>query len=295
LVRGAVRPELAKVLRAALPTGNKVCIAISDRLGKQGAAYLPQLIEEDFAKFGYDAITAPVQELELSKRGGVNHRKFGMFDGIYRLFGLDDLASSDASRQAWLKAIQNDSLVILDNFAGETLANKVIMELLSSESWLSRLPHPLAEAIRGCVPWTRVMRSVISDDAGRDVDAAEFAMRNQSRMVIKPARGSGGVWVVIGANVSQDIWSRSVRNALRSRMPWVIQNFAPSEPVKLPQWDPDGQLSSRHRVLNFGALIVGGACAGIIRRDDDIGSGNLNATQGSRVVPAYWTATTEDK
>jgi hypothetical protein len=287
LARGSVTPELEKMFKACMPMSGKVCIAISNKLKIQAEDRISWLAKSVLTALGYEVFVIPVGELRLSNDGDLRHPAYGRFDGLYRLFGLGDLIGTQMSQAALLGALRRERFAIFDDPAGEILVNKIVMELLSSEDWLARLPLPLAAGLRHCVPWTRVMKASIYDPQGRSRDAESYAIAGQSSLVLKPAQGSGGVWVVIGANVSADFWRRAVRNALRSKMTWVIQEFAQADAAAVPRWDGD-RTFDHDRAVNFGVLCVNETCGGIVRRDDTAGRVNLNATQGSRVVPAYW-------
>jgi hypothetical protein len=125
---------------------------------------------------------------------------------------------------------------------------------------------------------------------GRTVDLVPHVLGRRDELVLKPGRGSGGVWVVIGREETQANWAKAVAAALKTKIPWVVQEMV--EPHVIPcasrsRPDPSAGISVSPRVANYGCILIDGRQSGLIRRDGDAGFINLNTVQNASAAPVY--------
>jgi hypothetical protein len=288
LRRGGIAAPFGKLMRAAAGADDATfCIAYGQEFAKRKSRYTPELIQRMLGELGFRSVTSELAELRADDHGLV-HPRAGRIDILYRLFSPEDLIETPLIGDLTSACASSSRLVVIDGLMGETYATKIALTLLSDPSWRRFLPGDLADRIQDCVPWTRIVADASAERNGSQLQLVSFILQHRQRLVLKPGRGSGGVWVVIGARVTQPQWESAVRAALRSQMPWVIQDFVESDTETLLTVGPDGAVSATPRQVNYGALLIDRNCAGIIRRDDSANAAVINVGQGSKVAPLYY-------
>jgi len=292
LRRGSVGPAFLDLVRTLLGDDQDATIAICH--GKLSALqkkhYLPGLIRHELRLAGLGALVAPLGALTPSASGPFLGAS-GPIRLIYRLFGPDDLRDDPALAGYLHDQASRGSLKILDGFVGECLATKLVLAYLSDPRWLGQLPGTLADSLAQAVPWTRILADGKAERHGKVIDLLPFALRHRAGLVLKPGFGSGGVWVVIGPDVSQQEWETAIASAARSRSPWVIQDFAEPSVEQVAMRSPTGVVVEEPRIVNYCAIMVAGECVGIMRRDGQPGQRMLNTMHRARAVPLYRQAT----
>jgi hypothetical protein len=289
----SVSVPLVRFLRQALAErggGGVVFIAVGTPSALRPDHHLPGLIRHELARYGLAAFVGQVGDL-ASRGSEIVHPEAGPVRLIYRLFSPVDLANS-AVCQAVMDGVAACSLTVIDGFIGESFATKLPLALLSDAYWLDQLPSDLARRLRGCVPWTRLLADrgtgTSTDPGEKEVDVVAYTLAHRETLVLKPGMGSGGVWVVIGREISQRQWETAIASALRSGSPWVVQEFAEPTLVPVLSRDEAGLITQRDRVANYSVILVGGKAAGLIRKEaDTAGARVLNRLQGARIVPLY--------
>lgn len=291
LRRLAVTPAVRSLLGTCLERAGEGSICITHR--KSAAAlkehYLFNVIKLLVAKLneiGFSAFTASLDDLEID-RNGIVHPVHGRVAVLYRMFGPSDLTASHLSPARLRQLTGLRRVVIIDGFRAESYVTKLLMAMLSSRRWLDQLPAGLAEAMTRYVPWTRLLEDVSTERGSSAVDLIPYAVGHRDSLVLKPGRGSGAMWVVIGAETPQELWERAISSALRSNAPWVVQEYLRSAPVRILGLGEDGQPSEIYRSVNYCGILIGRAGVGVTRRDGPKNRAVLNILQGAAVSPVY--------
>lgn len=289
LSRGTVLPAVGRLLDERINNlgGGSICAAHGHNPRERLAMTYADTVRDEIRRLGYQAFAAPVSEL-VKGTVGLVHPAHGQIALVYRLFGDADLRSAEADQRYLSEQVRARRLAVLDGLLGEVIGTKATMVLLSDDRWLDQLPADLAAEIKECVPWTRPLSPGQTDRDGKCVDVVPYTIQNRSRLVVKPIIGSGGMWVIIGADLSQTQWESAIANVLRSNISWVIQDFAEPHTAEVVKRTSAGEITRTPRRVNYGAILVQRRCAGLIRRDGPLDHRNLNAAQGSSVSPLYW-------
>lgn len=249
--------------------------------------YLPELVRCEFSRQGLQTFVCSISDI-VPYSGGIKHPRFGQIRLMYRLFGPDDLSDSAVSIETLRGSISSGALKVIDGFLGESFVTKLPLILLSDAYWLSKLPNDLAESVARSVPWTCLLDDSRTEKAAMRVEVIPYALTHRETLVLKPGMGSGGIWVIVGAEVSQRRWEAAITSALRSKMPWVIQEFAEPHIVPVLSRNAEGEIISRDCVTNYCAVLVNHQCAGLMRRESFPESTRiLNALRGASAVPLY--------
>jgi len=235
---------------------------LEDKTWDAGITEAPYVLEA-LARFGVRTFLADPRDLRV-RRGDVVHRNDPV-DLIYRNIELRDIAAleRDHGRLDGMRlAFQRDQVV--SSLAGE-LDHKSLLEVLTLPDVLARLSPVQRRVVRSCVPWTRLLteRRCAGPD-GRPVDLVEFTRRRRGRLVLKPNRECGGDGVTIGPAVTQAVWERTLRGAMRREGTWVVQAHVRPFRVPSPTAGPGG-VAVRSLYANCGVIALPGG-TGILGR-----------------------------
>jgi hypothetical protein len=288
LRRLAVGPAVGTLLRscAQRSTDGAVCIAHGRLSGALRDHYLLRMLCDRFGGLGFATFAAPLTDLEV-RRDGLVHPHHGRVSVLYRLFGPSDLTATEPLLSDLRRLARFSRLAVVDGFIGESYASKLLLTLLSNRRWLDKLQPDVAEAMCRYVPWTRLLDDCRTELGTRTIDLLAYTAEHRAELVLKPGRGSGGVWVVIGGEVTQQQWERAIGSALRSKVPWVVQRYLESATMGILVRGPDGVLYEEERSANYSGILIDRTCVGVTRRDGPRSTSVLNSLQGAVTSPVY--------
>jgi hypothetical protein len=167
---------------------------------------------------------------------------------------------------------------------GLLMSNKLHLALLSENQDSDLFTAEERDIIKKHIPWTRKMVNGTTIYNGYSVQLEDFAISRRESLVIKPARGAGGVDVHIGYLTSQSQWKKLVSSAIADQRPWVVQELVESHPF-LFQWGENGctECNMVLGLLTFGSY-YGGTWVRVLPRDNT--EGVINAHQGAQETVA---------
>ena len=251
-----------------------VAIAVSD----ESADYRPEMawMARALRSEGLEATCVHPRELIFDEEGlwleeDARRRRVDVLWRFYELFDLRNVPKSDLILYAARKRMVRVSPPFKP-FLEEKLALALLHHPELETFWESELGGGFA-LLKRLVPPTWVMDpSPVPPHAeicglrfrGRPVrDYRELAEATQSerRLVLKPSGFSPLSWgsrgVVVGHDVSREVWSEALETALRSfhSSPWILQEFREGRRVEVPYHDPrtgrEGMLSGRARLCPY--------------------------------------------
>jgi hypothetical protein len=212
---------------------------------------------------GFSAFACHAGELEL--RDGRLVRGDRPIDILYRIFLLDDIPQAPELLEPILAAHRGGSLLLAMGFAAELAGNKATLALLSDGVERGRFsPHERA-LVRRVVPWTRLTRRGPTSWRGLEVDLFELALREQHRLVLKPAGGHAGHGVLLGWTASPSEWREGLERAMGGF--WVLQARVHPLAERMPVIEDErGGLDFEDVDVNWGVFAMGGRYGGTMLR-----------------------------
>ena len=143
-----------------------------------------------------------------------------------------------------LEAASNGHLRIVNPFGAVLTQNKLTMAFVHS------FPHLFStfaqETIRRYIPPTQRLWDA------QTTGAIDHILNHKDRFVLKSDYGCEGDEVILGRSVSEEIWQKSLEEAIPER--WIVQDFFEAAPL------PDGYIP------NYGVYLLGGKARGIYTR-----------------------------
>jgi hypothetical protein len=211
---------------------------------------------------GFSAFACHAGELGL--RDGQLVRGDRPIDILYRTFLLADVPEAPALLEPILAAHRSGRLLLAMSFAAELVGNKASLALLSDSVERGLFsPHEQA-LVRRTVPWTRLLRRGATLWRGRRVDMRELALREQNRLVLKPAGGYAGRGVLLGSTVSPRAWQAAIDEAIGGF--WVLQERVRSVAELVPRIEDSGRLGFEEVDINWGVFLMDGRYGGTMLR-----------------------------
>lgn len=158
------------------------------------------------------------------------------------------------------------------------LGSKKSLALLSEHEESDRLTAEERETIRRHVPWTRFVREGTARHRGETVSLLDLLAAHREDFVLKPALGSRGEGVMVGAHAAPEAWEQGLRTAAAEGR-WLAQERVPSRPY-LFQYGEEG--AAPHDLV-WGVFSFGGRYGGALLRMVPRGTkeGVINSARGA--------------
>jgi len=228
---------------------------------------------------GFSAFACHAGELEL--RDGRLVHQGRPIDVLYRIFLLGDVSEAPELLDPILQAHAAGNLLMAMSFSAEVAGNKASLALLSAAADDGRLAPEDAGLVRRLVPWTRLTEPGCVRRAGEEVPLLELAVRERTRLVLKPADGHAGHNVVTGWTTPADEWATAVEQAIGSF--YVLQERVRPVAELMPRLDADG-LGFEEVDINWGVFVMGGRyCGAMPRATPSARAAVISAANGAAV------------
>ena len=240
------------------------------------------LCREHFERAGYPALVTHPGALEL-RWGRLWDSPSGQaVDIVYKRVLVGELLARLGLDNILTAAMRQRAACVVNSYRAQLLFKKALFALLSEMAdgdALGGLDGAQAAALRRNLPWTRLVREGTTRHEGQTVDLLPYVAERRERFALKPNSEYGGAGVVLGWEVDDERWQRTLATAVASETPWIVQEriLVATEPFPFVA---DGALRVEQRFMDldpytFGPLGVRGA--GV-----RLGSGGLlNVTAGA--------------
>lgn len=113
------------------------------------------------------------------------------------------------------------------------LCDKAILAVLSDDQFSSNFNAEQIELIARHIPWTRLVRDVVTtDQERRRIELISYIRKNKNDLVLKPSNATRGEHVLVGRLTSLETWEEHIARAALN--PYVVQEYlAPREVTAL--------------------------------------------------------------
>jgi hypothetical protein len=241
-----------------------------------------RLCEEWFNAHGVRTILADPEQLEY-KGGKLWHGDFRV-DLIYKRVLGKELYERMGPENAIFRALQDRNVCISNSFQALLLYKKCSFAFLSDEGNQHLFTEEERRAIGEHIPWTRIVEQRTTRYKGEEQDLLELIANHRENFVIKPNDAYGGKGVVLGWDVTPQVWQNAIREALSQ--PSVVQEkvFVASE--LFPSF-ADGKLQMNRLFVDADPFIfMGSAVHGVLTRLSSAALLNVTAGHGS-TIPSF--------
>jgi uncharacterized circularly permuted ATP-grasp superfamily protein len=240
------------------------------------------LYQQAFHSMGIECVIVDPREMEY--RNGRLIGAGGPVDLIYKRVLITELVKECGLDHAVVRAVRENAVCMINPFRSKILHKKASLAVLGDERNARLFRPDELEAIRAHVPWTRVVEERRTVHDGDQVDLLPFIAGHRERMVLKPNDDYGGAGIVLGWQVNDEEWARSIRTALAS--PYIVQERVPIPSEPYPSL-VDGRLETYDRMLDTAPFVsYGEYMQGQLTRLSTAALLNVTAGGGS-TVPTF--------
>ena len=231
-----------------------------------------------FRARGIEAVIVDPRETEL--RDGRLFACGAAVDLIYKRVLISELVERGGLDHPVIRAVESGAVCMVNPFRCKLLHKKASLAVLSDERNVGLFPDDEREAIEAHIPWTRLVAERTTRHGGRQIDLVPFILAQRERLVLKPNDEYGGKGIVLGWEVDEAAWGRSVRTALAE--PFVAQERVPIPSEPFPSV-VDGRVVFADRILDTNPFAYHGAYVdGCLSRLSTAALVNVTAGGGSQ-------------
>lgn len=150
--------------------------------------------------------------------------------------------------------------------------NKGMLAILSDKSFLNKLTDSDQSIINKLLLETKILSE----------DTYDWAIKEQSSLVLKPVIGNGGYNIKFGYLLNRMEWIKIINDALKSGILYIIQRYVESIKLKMPT---SSGLKDYH--VCIGAINFIDKLGGLLLRFSPAGDSILNCKQGAKFTAGY--------
>ena len=192
---------------------------------------------------------------ELTFTGGKLMAPTGQVRVIYKRVLLHELVERGGMDHPILQAFREGAVCLVNPPACKILHKKASLAVLSDERNAHLFAEDELEAITLSIPWTRVVEERNTTHEGSPVDLLPFIADHRDQLVLKPNDEYGGKGIVLGWEVSEAEWQKSVTHALTE--PYIVQQRIPLPKEAFPSM-VDGRVVLADRMVDTAPYVAYG-------------------------------------
>ncbi|MBC8171556.1 MAG: circularly permuted type 2 ATP-grasp protein [Anaerolineae bacterium] len=235
-----------------------------------------------FEKNGYKSVLCDPRD--LTYRDGKLWKDNFRVDMVYKRVLANELVHRLGMHSALIKAVRDRAVFITNSFSAKLMAKKASLAFLSDEANEHLFTAEEIAAVRDHIPWTRRVQDRKTHHNGQTVDLLTFTADNRNNLVLKPNDEYGGAGVVIGWQVTPEVWQQTIQHALTT--PFVVQERVELVERPFPMM-LDGTLDINDRFVDADPYVFSGQYIGsCLTRLSSEALLNVTAGKGS-VVPMF--------
>lgn len=233
--------------------------------------YHCHVFARELRRHGMHAVAAPTEDLDVDD-SGVAYRG-ERCGAIYRFCAEQpDPAGHFPIIDPLSRAARRGRVVVADPIDDQIAGNKTVLAMLSEELDAGTLPAGVATALRGFIPWSRVLEDGRTRVDGEPVDLLPWVRKHRHELVVKPGSGYCGRGVLLGCEVDDRTWTDAIEAALKSDEAWLVQRLVASEPVPVAI-SRGGSILTEENFVDYGYFAVGDAVpAAVVRKNSPFGT-----------------------
>jgi uncharacterized circularly permuted ATP-grasp superfamily protein len=243
-----------------------------------------EILQERFIALGVPTLVCPPEDLVFD--GRTLTAKGVRIDLVYRRVLINDIIEKPAECAALVRAYESRAVCVANTFRCKIPHKKAFFALLTDERFARLVPAAERDAIRGHVPWTRVVRETRTTRDGDTVDLVPFIRANRASLVLKPNDEYGGAGVTLGWETDEAAWDARLQEAITAPAgTWVVQERIAVRREVFPYFQSGRGAVMTDMLVDMAPYLFRGRLAGFLTRLS--ASGLANVTSGGGQVPSF--------
>lgn len=241
-----------------------------------------ELFKEFFEGKGYPSIICSPDELEWTS----NRLRAGDFeiDIVYKRLLVNEYIPVIKESPALLDAYRAGAICMVNSFRSKLVHKKALFAVLTDERHARLFTEEERAAIRAHVPWTRRVRTGMSQYHDEQIDLLDFISKTSDRLVLKPNDDYGGHGIYIGWNTDEISWEEGIRAALANG-DYLVQERVPTAREVFPALQEDGSVEFAEQLVDLDPLLFYGKVGSAFTRLSFTELANVSS--GGGMVPTF--------
>jgi len=244
-----------------------------------------EILQARFGSRGVPTLVCDPRELVFDGRAlAAGGRRI---DLVYRRVLINDIVERADECAALVGAIEARAVCVANTFRCKIPHKKAFFAILTDDRFRGLFDPADLAAVRGAVPWTRLVREGTVRREDGEVDLAAWARVNRERLVLKPNDEYGGAGVTLGWETDAGAWDAALEHALAvsAVRPWVVQERIAVRREPFPAFGPGRGAAIGDMLVDSAPYLFRGRFAGFLTRLS--ATGLANVTSGGGQVPAF--------
>ena len=230
-----------------------------------------ELLRDAFVAAGVPTTIHDPRDLRFDGSG--LHAAGQRIDLVYRRVLINDVVARPDECRALVEAYRAGVVCVANSLRCKLAHKKAFFAVLTDDRYRDCFDADDLDAIRGHVPWTRMV----------DADVADQVRRERERFVLKPNDEYGGTGVTLGWETDAAAWDAALQRAVRDGA-WIAQERIAVRRERFPVCDGT-QPVAREMLVDFAPYLFRGRVCGFLTRLS--ATGLANVTSGGGQVPAF--------
>jgi uncharacterized circularly permuted ATP-grasp superfamily protein len=243
-----------------------------------------EILQERFTALGAPTLVCTPEELEFDgRRLSAGGRPI---DLVYRRVLMNDILDKPAENDALVRAYAAKAVCVANTFRCKIPHKKAFFAILTDERFSRLLSSGEQDAIRGGVPWTRVLRDGYATRDGQRLDLPAHVRANRHDLVMKPNDEYGGAGVTLGWDTTEQAWDERLTEALAAPPgTWIVQEKIAVRREVFPYFRGGQDAALTDMLVDMAPYLFRGRLAGFLTRLS--ATGLANVTSGGGQVPSF--------
>ncbi len=241
-----------------------------------------ELFREFFERHGFPSVICVPEQLEY--KDGELSFEGEKIDIVYKRLLVNEYLPVMNDAPALWHAYRDGAVCMVNSFQSKIIHKKALFAVLTDEKYTNLFNHDEQRIIAAHVPWTRMLGDTRTRHNEREIELLDFAVTNQSRLVLKPNDDYGGHGISIGWNTTAAEWQTAIDEALRVG-DYILQERVPTAREQFPALTDDGGIEFAEQLVDLDPLLFNGKVGSAFTR---LSASELaNVSSGGGMVPTF--------
>jgi uncharacterized circularly permuted ATP-grasp superfamily protein len=205
-----------------------------------------RILKDYFVARGHDAVIA--EPSDLAYDGNLLSANGFRVDILYKRVIIHEFLGRFDREHPLIRAYKDGKVFMANSFRSKLAHKKAGFGILTDPSYQYLFEPSELELIRKHIPWTRLVRPVMTSYRGQDWELLSLVYKYKDKFVLKPNDDYGGRGVVLGWETNDEDWEAAIRNALDN--PYVVQERVEGMRINMPTYTDRVFLNQMYVDLN---------------------------------------------